>query len=45
MLLPGLLGLFVLALFFRSTAFFDGMRLVSEWYFLRPSERSPGSNT
>ena len=30
------------ALFFRSTAFFDGMRLVSEWYFLRPSEAVSG---
>ena len=31
-------GSCLLALFFRSMSFFDGMRLVSEWYFLRPSE-------
>lgn len=42
MLLPGLFGLFALALFFRSPAFFDGTRLVSEWYFLRPSEAVTG---
>ena len=35
-------GSLFLALFFRSMAFFDGMRLVSEWYFLRPSEAVAG---
>jgi len=35
---PGLLGLGILALFYRSPAFFDGVRLVSEWHFLRPSD-------
>jgi hypothetical protein len=42
MLPPALIGLLVMALFFRSTAFFDGMRLVSEWHFLRPSEAIAG---
>lgn len=36
--LPGLLGLGTLAVFYRSTAFFDGLRVVSEWHFLRPSD-------
>jgi alpha-1,6-mannosyltransferase len=35
---PGLLGLGTLALFYRSPAFFDGIRVVSEWHFLRPSD-------
>ena len=38
MLPAALIGLLFLALFFRSMSFFDGVRLVSEWYFLRPSE-------
>jgi alpha-1,6-mannosyltransferase len=42
MLPAALLGLLVLALFFRSMAFFDGVRLISEWYFLRPSEAMSG---
>jgi hypothetical protein len=42
MLLPALLGVISLALFFRSMSFFDGVRLVSEWYFLRPSEAVSG---
>ena len=42
MILPGLLGLFALALFFRSMAFFDGTRMLGKWYFLRPSEAIAG---
>ena len=42
MLPPALIGFVVLALFFRSMSFFDGVRLVSEWYFLRPSEAVAG---
>ena len=42
MILPGLLGLFALTLFFRSMAFFDGTRMLSKWYFLRPSEAIAG---
>ena len=42
MLPAALLGFLVLALFFRSMSFFDGMRLVSEWRFLRPSEAVSG---
>jgi hypothetical protein len=38
MLPAALFGLLFLALFFRTMSFFDGVRLVSEWYFLRPSE-------
>ena len=38
MLPVALFGLLLLALFFRSMSFFDGVRVVSEWYFLRPSE-------
>jgi hypothetical protein len=38
MLPAALLGLLLLTLFFRSMSFFDGVRVVSEWYFLRPSE-------
>jgi alpha-1,6-mannosyltransferase len=33
---PAALGLGTLALFYRSPAFFDGIRVVSEWHFLRP---------
>jgi hypothetical protein len=39
---PALIGFLVMALFFRSMAFFDGMRLVNEWRFLRPSEAVAG---
>ena len=42
MVLPGLIGLFGLILFFRSMAFFDGTRMLGEWYFLRPSEAVEG---
>jgi alpha-1,6-mannosyltransferase len=35
---PALLGLGVIALFFRSLDFFDGVRMVSEWRFLRPRD-------
>ncbi|MBX9773444.1 MAG: hypothetical protein K2Y71_03435 [Xanthobacteraceae bacterium] len=42
MLPAALLGLVFLALFFRSMAFFDGVRVVSEWYFLRPSDAVAG---
>ena len=36
--LPGFLVFGTLSLFYRSTAFFDGLKVVSEWQFLRPSE-------
>ncbi|MEA2990642.1 MAG: alpha,6-mannosyltransferase [Alphaproteobacteria bacterium] len=36
--LPGLLGLAVLAVFYRSTEFFDGTRVISEWHFLQPRD-------
>lgn len=36
MIAPALLGIAGIALFFRSPEFFDGVRLVSTWHFLRP---------
>lgn len=42
MLLPALIGIFSFALFFRSIAFFDGILLINEWHFLRPSEAVSG---
>ncbi len=33
---PGLVGLGLLAVFYRSFKFFDGTRLVNQWYFLMP---------
>jgi alpha-1,6-mannosyltransferase len=42
MLLPALVGVLSVALFFRSMSFFDGVLLVSEWHFLRPSEAVSG---
>ncbi len=35
---PGLLGLAVFAVFFRSLEFFDGARVISEWHFLQPRD-------
>jgi alpha-1,6-mannosyltransferase len=35
---PGLLGLAVFGLFFRSLEFFDGARVISEWHFLQPRD-------
>jgi alpha-1,6-mannosyltransferase len=35
---PGVVGLAVFALFFRSMAFFDGARVISEWHFLQPRD-------
>ena len=36
--LPALFGLATMALFYRSPEFFDGVRLVSTWYFLQPRD-------
>ena len=33
---PGLLGIAVFGIFFRSPAFFEGTRVISEWEFLQP---------
>jgi alpha-1,6-mannosyltransferase len=33
---PGLLGIAVFAIFYRSPEFFDGTRVISEWEFLQP---------
>lgn len=38
MILPGLIGLAITALFYRSFAFFDGVRLVDSWHFMQPSD-------
>ena len=35
---PAVLGLGIMALFYRSPEFFDGVRLVSDWYFLQPRD-------
>jgi hypothetical protein len=35
---PALLGLGVVALFFRSLDFFDGVRIIAEWRFMRPRD-------
>jgi alpha-1,6-mannosyltransferase len=39
---PALLAAALLALFFRSPAFFDGLRLIAEWRFLRPADAAMG---
>jgi alpha-1,6-mannosyltransferase len=36
--LPAALGLATMALFYRSPEFFDGVRLLSTWYFLQPRD-------
>lgn len=38
LLAPALLGLGAMAIFYRSPEFFDGVRLVSTWYFLQPRD-------
>lgn len=38
MIAPSLLGLGVLALFYRSHDFFDGVRMVNQWRFLQPRD-------
>lgn len=35
---PTLLGLAVMALFYRSPSFFDGIFLINEWHFLQPRD-------
>jgi alpha-1,6-mannosyltransferase len=42
MVAPALIVVVLLALFARSAAFFDGLRLISGWHFLRPSEAVAG---
>ena len=38
MALPVLFGLAVLAIFYRSFAFFDGVLLVGSWHFMQPAD-------
>lgn len=38
MILPALFTLAVLAAFYRSPQFFDGVRLISSWHFLQPAD-------
>jgi alpha-1,6-mannosyltransferase len=38
MVLPAIFSLAVLALFYRSPEFFDGVRLISTWHFLQPRD-------
>jgi alpha-1,6-mannosyltransferase len=39
---PGLAGLGVMALFYRSPEFFDGLRLINDWHFFRPRDAIDG---
>jgi alpha-1,6-mannosyltransferase len=39
---PALLVAALFALFLRSPAFFDGLRLIAEWHFLRPADAVSG---
>jgi alpha-1,6-mannosyltransferase len=34
----GFAGLAILAIFYRSPSFFDGLRLISTWHFLQPTD-------
>ncbi len=38
MMLPALFGLAILAIFYRSFAFFDGVLLVGSWHFMQPAD-------
>jgi alpha-1,6-mannosyltransferase len=38
LLLPALFSLAVLAAFYRSPQFFDGIKLISSWHFLQPTD-------
>jgi hypothetical protein len=38
LILPALVTVAVMAIFYRSFAFFDGVRLISEWHFLQPTD-------
>ena len=38
LLVPAGFGLAVMAIFYRSPAFFDGVRLIGTWYFLQPRD-------
>ena len=38
LLVPAASGLAVMAIFYRSPAFFDGVRLIGTWYFLQPRD-------
>ena len=38
LILPAIFSVAVLAVFYRSPQFFDGVRLISSWHFLQPSD-------
>lgn len=38
LVLPAIVTLAVMAVFYRSFAFFDGVRLISEWHFMQPGD-------
>jgi alpha-1,6-mannosyltransferase len=42
---PALFGIAVLAVFYRSPEFFDGVRLISSWHFLQPGDAFAAVNT
>jgi len=39
---PAMLGLTIMALFYRSIGFFDGLIVINDWHFLRPREAIDG---
>jgi alpha-1,6-mannosyltransferase len=45
LILPALFTLAVLAAFYRSPQFFDGVRLISSWHFLQPADAFAAINT
>jgi alpha-1,6-mannosyltransferase len=45
LILPALFSLAVLAAFYRSPQFFDGVKLISSWHFLQPSDAFAAVNT
>jgi len=45
LVLPALFSLAVLAAFYRSPQFFDGVRLISSWHFLQPADAFSAINT
>ena len=45
LIVPALFSLAVLAAFYRSPQFFDGVRLISSWHFLQPGDAFAAVNT
>lgn len=45
LIVPALFAIAVLGAFYRSPQFFDGVRLISSWHFLQPSDAFAAINT